>query len=151
MEGIITLIVIIIIFNLLNRLVGAVKSKQQPPRGRRAYEPGRPTRSGRMVDQWIERFEKPASFRSTGSADREDSWAGDEEDEEGYEHEIKKEHAETKAKSEKKAVSTRPVSKNLRHILSDKESLVAAFIFHEAISGPPVSRRNRKSFSTRSR
>lgn len=149
MEGIITFIVIIIIFNLLNRFLGAAKRTKQAPTRRRPYaaEQSRPARSaGRTV-------EEPAFFRSIGRRDRRDDPTGfeEEEAEQEWEEEEPEAAAPVVTRKVKKSPAQAPASNGLRKILQDKDSLVAAFIFHEAISGPPASRGKRKSLFTRLR
>ncbi len=151
MEGIITFIVIIIIFNLLNRFLGAAKRTQQASTRRRrpyAAEQSRPARSaGRTV-------EEPAFFRSIGRRDRRDAPTGYEEEEAEQEWEEEEPEAAVGpviTRKVKKSSAQAPAPNGLRKILQDKDSLVAAFIFHEAISGPPASRGKRKSLFTRLR
>ncbi len=162
MEGIITFIVIIIIFNLLNRLAGAAKRKQQPVSRRRTYDQSRP-----LPERPVERKEEePRYFRS---ARPEDLFAGleeddeneedEEDDESGYEVDRQEEwQAETgteealiKKRRAEKSAPTALSSNKLGQLLSDKDSLVAAFIFHEAISGPPALRRKGKTVFSRLR
>jgi len=152
MEGIITLIVIIIIFNLLNRLVNAAKRQQQPPAPRRrTYGPGRPLpdiSTGKTIET-----QEPHDLRSER---RRDYYAGFEDQEEDVEEaDEAKKPEDNKDLDAKRSVREKtpavPASNSLRKILSDKDSLVAAFIFHEALSGPPVSRRKKKTALNRFR
>lgn len=145
MEGLITFIVIIIVFNVLNRLIGAAKRKQQPPQRRSVIGPertmpGRPQRSS---------FDDSAFFRSTRPKEDYDAYDDQEE-----EDKVENKQPETILESRKKVKKSGPeasASRNLRKLLSDKNSLVAAFIFHEAISAPPASSRKSKTVFSRQR
>ncbi len=149
MEGIITLIVIIIIFNLLNRLVNAAKRTQRSPARRsRAYRFEQPL-PGKTTEK---KAEERAFFRSEDTRVY-DSGVEDEEetDEEIDEAEMVDDDKDLEVKrAVREKAPAAPASNSLRKILSDKDSLVAAFIFHEAISGPPVSRRKKKTAFKRS-
>ncbi len=150
MEGLITLIVIIIIFNLLNRLVNAAKRQQQPStRRRRSYGFER-SLPGRAAEKKVE---DPAYFRPEDAG----GYYARYEDEEGAVEEVDEadklegeKGLEVKRAVRKKAPAE-PASNSLRQILSNRDSLVAAFIFHEALSGPPVSRRKKKTALNRFR
>ncbi len=147
MEGIITIIVIIIVFNLLNRLLGAAKRKQQPPPRRRPYGTERP----RPVRPAGKTVEEPAFFRSTRRRDDLAGYEEEQEDEQWEKEEPEAAEGPGVVRKVKKTPPTAPAPKGLRKILEDRESLVAAFIFHEAISGPPASRRKKRTLFTRLR
>ncbi len=151
MDGLITIVVLVIVFNILNRLVGAAKRKQQS-QPRRSFRIERPVPE-RSIEKSVD---DPSFFHISWPEGSNDSYTGDEED---YEQEIEKlpDTGKKRAKSlaaDKKATlksAADPASNNLRNLLNNKDSLVAAFIFHEAISKPPLSRRGKRTTSNRYR
>ncbi len=138
MEGIITLIVIIIAFNIFNAIIRAVRGAQEAPQKRvfPGPEPPSPEESGyRWVedDLDISSLEKHKAGRAydaettpvqeTGGSET-DAWQAP--------PPVKKEIAVPSA-----------VSLGLRQALTRKDSLLAAFIFHEILERPPSLRRKR--------
>lgn len=153
MESLITLIVMIIVFNLIRSLFRGLRGAQTTPR---KTVPVRP-------DQLFESYEKsPAEpvvgsdtyFYSAfpGDADLESDY--DQETEEAEKTEDAEEAIEDTRRREievrraalhkgEAACPPSPVVTGLREALSKKDPLVSAFIFHEIFREPPSVRRKR--------
>ena len=146
MDGFITIVVLVIAFNLLNRLLGAAARKKQP-QPRRSFRAERP-----IPERPVEKsYREPSFFKVSWPESSDYGYDGEEEDDQ---QELEKRNDTGDEKSNNFAVEKKaslktaavPVSNNLRDLLSSKDSLLAAFIFHEAISKPPLScRRKRQS------
>ncbi len=149
MEGIVTLIIIIIVFNIISALARAVKGgrqgeeqkvldgtgEQQPDKTVRLWEDGED--QFRYVSSTTgETYSFDRAGRDAGSADTAAAGVAE------------KEPAGPASEKQSRPVSTgvRPAASpqpGLQNILSNKESLVAAFIFHEIIDPPRSQRRKR--------
>ncbi len=150
MEGIFTLIIIIIVFNLFNFIVKAIRGSQQAVLQQDAVAPEslpreEPVRRWKDDDFIYRSLSSGETERSTGYDARESTGirapetAGDEE----------KPTVKPAAKRAGRVVareSGQPstVTTNLQQVLTQKEPLVAAFIFHEIIDPPLALRRRRK-------
>lgn len=147
MENLVTLIVLIIVFNLIRSLFRGIRGAQTAPR---KTVPVRP-------DQLFESFEKsPAKpvvgsdtyFYSAfpGDADLEPDY--DQEAEEAVEAEEDTRSWEIEVRraalhKREAACPPSPIATGLRQALSRKDPLVSAFIFHEIFREPPSVRRKR--------
>ncbi|MGM0651580.1 MAG: hypothetical protein ACQES4_02210 [Bacillota bacterium] len=141
MEGIIALIILVIIFNIFNYFARALKGNRSDQRHKVLFEKKdsgdeffEQTDSGWAID------EKPdGSFldmrQSTGDYQKmEKTSLGDET--------AIPPVNEVKSKSAKKRRSSSNLSGNLRELLTKKDPLLTAFIFHE-IFDPPRARRRK--------
>ncbi|GEM_PF-1123957 len=157
MESIIVFIIIIIVFNLLRRLADANRSKQAGSR-RQGTAASMPFSTTKPTGQRLEgpffhstRLDGPyADYDDGETVDQ--GYDEDFQDKEGDEYPTVaiKEGAKAPEKpgmpaAVKKSGLPTAVSKNLRQILSNKNSLVAAFIFHEIIESPLAQNKSRKS------
>ena len=151
MESLVTLIVMIIVFNLIRSLFRGLRGAQTAPR---KTVPVRP-------DQLFESYEKsPAEpvigsdtyFYSAFPSDAELEPDYDQEAEEAEEAEEEIEDTRRRWEIEVRraalhkgeaACPPSPVATGLRQALSQKDPLVSAFIFHEIFREPPSVRRKR--------
>ncbi len=147
MEGIIFFIIIIVVLNLLGRIMGAGKQRQAPSR-RRGQMPG---------ENRVEKStEKMTYHRSSRSFDRDFGFADETREEEDGPDEVWAEDFPEKpvrrkkirttggsGSREKTKTGTTGSSVNLRSIFSNKNSLAAAFIFHELLEPPRALKKKR--------
>ncbi len=151
MDGLITIVVLVIVFNLFKRLVGAAKGKQQS-QPRRSFRAERP-----LPERSTEKnYRQPSFFQVSWPESSDADQTGEEKDDEQEIEKLPdtgKERTKSLAadKKAKPKTAAGPASNNLRSLLNNKDSLVAAYIFHEAISKPPLSCRGKKTASNRYR
>lgn len=150
MEGILALIVIVIIFNLLNAIMRAIKGDKSGPRKKAAPGPEK-VKPESPRDLW---FDEPVYYRSTGLRDAHAEEGEEDDDSSDYEEttvetegvEKSEEWLEPQvAASPTQEKTSRPsaLQGRLKRVLTEKDSLLTAFVFHEII-GPPRSMRRKK-------
>lgn len=157
MDGIIFLIVLIVLYNLFSILMKAMKSRQSNPVPGRASagervglsEPGETPES---VDRYNLFSREEAAGEEINQRTPYGEWVyDDEEDEDADEHADgdfgkrvvmpEEQSSGDEAEIFKKEINESPAfTDSLRQVLTDKDSLVAAIVFHE-VMGPPVSQR----------
>lgn len=149
MEGIVTLIIIIIAFNIFNFIARAIRSGSQTKQkeisvGTDDIKLKEPVLSRENGDHDI--YHRFMSSGDTGdfSGRRESKGIGFEKTGKGGTEQA----AKPAVRRAKQPVSQEPgqhkeISANLRQVLTQKEPLVAAFIFHE-IFDPPLALRRRR-------
>ena len=140
MEGILTLIIIIIIFNLFNFLARSLKGDRSNQKGRVSVEKEelisdlpRQINAGRDEDE----KSYDAFFDMQENADHEKDRVKTYPKEEAVRPVVE----ETKRKTIKKKASSTRLSGNLEQFLTQKDPLLTAFIFHEIIDPPRTRRR----------
>lgn len=146
MENTIIIIILIIVFNLIRRLLGA--GLQQKTAGRTAR-----VRSSRpKVDLPFE-YTGETSYDLYDSRENE-AFSRQQQEIKGPERFLSpagKELPGTGDGAERAAtpaaVKTGPVVRNLQRVLEDKNSLVAAFIFHEVLDSPSSRRKKHSVYS----
>lgn len=140
MEGIIILIVLIIIFNLFNFLSRALKGDRSDHKRKVLVE---------EEDSVVDNFDQPGY-----------DWEDDKKSHDPFldvrqspDHYKQREEAfpddeavltpakEVKKKTAKKKSASPNLSSNLRQLLTEKDPLLTAFVFHEIIDPPRVRRR----------
>lgn len=140
MEGILTLIIIIIIFNLFNFLARSLKGNRSNQNGRVLVEKEEPltdhpgqTNAGRDEDE----KSYDSLFDMQQNADHEKDRV------KTYPEEVTAMPVveETKRNTIKKKGSSPRLSGNLKQLLTKKDPLLTAFIFHEIIDPPRTRRR----------
>lgn len=167
MESIIVLIVLIILFNLFSTLLRAARGKKSAPSPKTV--PGRNRIDRPEFAEPSEASEAAEGYSPVGRTDvlREEAdassfygqWVSEQETDEPAEEDYSEKPGEELFPAEKEQFpedelpreklpvkgvrQTQPLAVGLRQVLADRDSLVAAFIFHELI-GPPVSRRKRR-------
>lgn len=156
MENILVFIVVIVIFNLLRRIFGAGP-------GRREKQPSRQNQTissrGTVPDRKIEqKVDDPVYFRAARKKDTFVDYTDHEHDDDQYSYYDQKDQPDPEPKElsrpetvASRGMQTSAVSSNLREILSRRDPLVAAFIFHEIIDPPPAMRNRRKTGFNRQR
>ncbi len=152
MEGIVTLIIIIIVFNIFNFLARSIRGgrqveQQKVPVGIDDMSPKETVRLWKDDDVY-------SRSASPGHSDIYDTGA-DYDRRNGQEHGAPETEKPDKKEAFEQVVrrTSRPVSQeigqhsgisaNLQQVLTQKEPLVAAFIFHEIIDPPLALRRRR--------
>ncbi|OPL09928.1 MAG: hypothetical protein AVO34_04420 [Firmicutes bacterium ML8_F2] len=159
MDGIIFLIVLIVLYNLFSILMKAMKNRKSPPVSGRASvgervglsEPGEIPES---VDRYNLFPREEAAGEEINQRTPYGEWVYDEEDEDADEpangdfgkRVVMPEEQSSGEETElpDKEIKESPAFPgSLRQVLSDKDSLVAAIVFHELI-GTPVSMRKRR-------
>ncbi len=142
MEGILTLIILIIVFNLFNFLARALKGESSRQRGRVLVE----------KEELASGSDHPGQINSVRDEEEKmhDSFF-DMQENEHYENDrvriypnedtaIPVAEEATSKPFEKKGSSVK-LSGNLKQVLTRKDSLLTAFIFHEIIDPPRTRRR----------
>jgi len=156
MENILVFIVVIVIFNLLRRIFGAGpgRREKQPSRQRQTIS-SRDTVPDRKIEQKVD---DPVYFRAARKKDTFVDYTDHEHDDDQYSYYDQKEQPDPEPKElsrpetvASRGMQTSAVSSNLREILSRRDPLVAAFIFHEIIDPPPAMRNRRKTGFNRQR
>ncbi len=140
MEGILTLIIIIIIFNLFNFLARSLKGNRSNQKGRALVEKEEliSDHSGQTNAGWDEDEKSyDAFFDMQQNADHEKERVKTYSDEETARPAVE----ETKRKTIEKKGSSPRLSGNLKQLLTKKDPLLTAFIFHEIIDPPRTRRR----------
>lgn len=143
MEGIVTLIIIVVLYNLFSLLVRAAKGGN-PSAGRKVLVTAE--NFFRDRDSEAEQLQSETEdYRDNDQLSGPDKIDFEKYDRhKGDSNEILE--LETKGKlvlePEKKRISS-TVSSSLQKVLSEEDPLVAAFIFHEILEPPPALRRKR--------
>lgn len=145
MESIVTLIVIIVVFNLINSLFRAIRGDRP---GQRKTVPVRSDPSFESFEEStaVSRQDKTTYYYSAFPDDNDYL-----KDNEQRPDEKAEEIAEEFGKIKRRAVSlkrdticqTAGISSGLNRALTQKDSLVSAFIFHEIFKPPPGLRQKR--------
>jgi hypothetical protein len=143
MENIITLIVVIIVFNLISSVLRSIRGGQAPPPKRIQDTVPDQAAKAKTIDPWVD--EDLSGYSSHGVVD-----PGPEE---YNQYESKEDGEESKTVTTQKSrpapvfakKSCRPpsVASGLQQVLTRKDPLVAAFIFHE-LFGPPAALRRKR-------
>lgn len=139
MEGIITLIVIIIAFNLFNALMKAVRGGQQSPQKKVLVSP-EPLSPHENGQQWTD---DEIRFRPKKKEKRADSYDGEGTDAREAESADDTGAWQAPEPVKKEVASSSPVIVGLQQTLTCRDPLLAAFIFHEILEPPPSLRRKR--------
>lgn len=143
MESLITLFVIIVVFNLINALLKAFKGGKGPVR---VQENDRPAAVS-APPPLREYEDEVRSYFMTGHLDRSDLVADEQENIAPSEPEVEKAapaHDMSVVKNPSAAQGcSNVVTSNLQQVLQDKNSLITAFIFHEILSPPSALRKRR--------
>lgn len=139
MEGIITLIIIIIAFNIFNALIKAVRGSQKAPQKKAFVVPQQlpPHEKGQLLNEDEVRFrlkkkEKGSYFYDDEGNDVQEAESAGERDKWLSPEPVNREVA-----------TQTPVSVGLQKVLTRRDPLLAAFIFHEILEPPPTLRRKR--------
>ncbi len=142
MENIVVLIIVVIAFNLIRTVMKAIRGGQSATR---KAVPVRIVRSPeeRHVDPWVHE----AAYFDSGFSEQADydSDYDDEEDNEEEEEEVmdsgETEERYTVPPVERERYRSASVASGLKQALTQKNPLVAAFIFHEIFGQPLAMRR----------
>lgn len=155
MDWIVTLIVIIVLVNLFNRLLGAGQRKRQPGRrpGTARFEPPLPERQAEQVtgDPFYYRYRRQAAPYADDDFDDEHEEEPREEPAGQAADGVEEEDLEVVKRRVRKSAPGAPAAKKFSRLLTSKDSLLSAFIFHEVLAGPPASRKRRGSVFSRRR
>ncbi len=147
MEGIITLIIIIIAFNILNFLARSLRGGRQVEQQRAPVETDRlsPNESLRLRKDYDTYFRSESlDDTETDHNARVKTGIGLSETVKSLDKDTAKQTSQrTEQVISRKAGQPSSIPKNLQQVLNQKESLVAAFIFHEIIDPPVALRRKR--------
>ncbi len=144
MEGIIVFIIIIVVLNILSRLMGGGKSRQAPPsRRRRLPEETWPERTKDRRSEYSGSKKPLPGYYEDEAKEVEDDQLAATFPDSSRRKKVKKEVGRAYNLNEQKTGSGRTTAR-LQQILSGKDSLKAAFIFHELLEPPLSVRKKRK-------
>ncbi len=140
MEGILTLIIIIIIFNLFNFLTRSLKGNRSNQKGRDlAKEQELLTDHPGQINAGRDEDEK--SYNAFFDMQQYEDHVNSKVEAYPKEETARPVVEETKRKKIKKKASSTRLSGNLEQLLTQKDPLLTAFIFHEIIDPPRTRRR----------
>jgi len=139
MEGIITLIIIIIAFNIFNALMKAVRGSQKVTQKRVFVDPQQlpPHEKGQLWNEDEVRFRSKKKEKGSNLYDDEGN------DVQEAESAGERDKWLSPEPVNREAATRPPVSVGLQEVLTRRDPLLAAFIFHEILEPPPSLRRKR--------
>lgn len=142
MESLITLVVIIIVFNLISSLLKSLRGGQPTPRKTVQVRSER-SLVEELTDQWVDHA--AYSYLAVPEDGRIEPDHDKETDKIDIEIEDIREVEEGRFEQLQQKKTCRPssIASCLHQTLTEKDPLVSAFIFHEILEQPPALRRRR--------
>lgn len=145
MEGFITLIIVIVVFNIFNMLLRALKGDKAPARQRVLVTAEQFLQDNIQKEEPHQTLQEDTSYQAKPDKDVELYYTSDKEKISYLDG-----PGPIPGPGSRKPPAIKPVEKkpntlnsNLQKVLTKKDPLLAAFIFHEILEPPPALRRKR--------